>query len=260
MSTHSRTVVTVAAIGVIAVIAVVVMVVLSPRVTAPRDDSQGPPEPPGPDYALAADPPPVAAERTRRGVAGLADAAWVDRVSAASGIPARVLAAYAGVAIAKADEMAACGLGWTTLAGIGLIESDHGRHGGSSVGEDGTVSPPIFGIALDGSASSHIPDSDDGKVDGDAKFDRAVGPMQLIPQTWRNWHVDANGDGKEDPQNIDDAVLATANYLCRASGDMGDRAGWRAGILAYNSSNSYVQSVANAANRYAVDAGDFALP
>ncbi|MBB5633405.1 membrane-bound lytic murein transglycosylase B [Cryobacterium mesophilum] len=259
MSTHSRAFVTVAAIGVLAVIAVVVMVVLSPRVTPPGG-APGPSEKPGPDYALAADPPPVAAERTRRGVAGLADAGWVDRVSAASGIPARALAAYAGVAIAKARAMPACGLGWTTLAGIGLVESDHGRHGGSSVEEDGTVSPPIFGIALDGSASSHIPDSDGGTFDGDAKFDRAVGPMQLIPQTWRNWHVDGSGDGKEDPQNIDDAVLATANYLCRASGDMADRAGWRAGILAFNSSNAYVQSVANAANRYAADAGDFVVP
>lgn len=260
MSTRSRTFATIAAIAVLAVIAIAVMVVLSPRVAQPGDSGQGPSEPPGPDYAVAAEPPPVASEHTRRGVAGLVDAGWVDRVSAASGIPARALAAYAGAAIEKAKAMPACELGWTTLAGIGLVESDHGRHGGSSVGEDGTVTPPIYGIALDGSASSHIPDSDGGKFDGDTKFDRAVGPMQLIPQTWRNWHVDGSGDGKEDPQNIDDAVVATANYLCRASGDMGDRAGWRTGILAYNSSDYYVQSVANAANRYAADAGDFALP
>jgi membrane-bound lytic murein transglycosylase B len=175
-------------------------------------------------------------------------------VAAASGIPARALAAYAGVAIAKAKEMPACGLGWTTLAAIGLVESDHGRHGGSSVGEDGTVTPPIFGIALDGSAAAHIPDSDGGAIDGDADYDRAVGPMQLIPQTWRNWHVDGSGDGVQDPQNIDDAVLATANYLCRASGDMASREGWRTGVLAFNGSDSYAQAVADAANRYAAAA------
>lgn len=150
--------------------------------------------------------------------------------------------------------MPTCGLSWTTLAAIGLVESDHGRHGGSTIGADGTVFPPIFGIALDGNAASHLPDSDGGTIDGDAEFDRAVGPMQLIPQTWRNWHADGNRDGVEDPQNIDDAVVATSNYLCRASGDMVSRDGWRAGVLAYNGSGEYAQSVANAANRYAADA------
>lgn len=147
--------------------------------------------------------------------------------------------------------MPSCGLGWTTIAGIAFVESDHGRHGGASVGEDGTVTPPIFGIALDGESAAYIPDSDGGVIDGDAENDRAVGPMQLIPQTWRNWHVDGNGDGVEDPQNLDDAVVATTNYLCRASGDMVDRAGWRAGIGAYNSSDAYIRAVADAANRYA---------
>jgi membrane-bound lytic murein transglycosylase B len=235
------------------VLAVAVAVVLAPRIPALLTPPS-PAESPSPDYALTVDPPPAAAEPTRPGVAGLVDAAWVARVSAASGIPERALAAYAGAAIAKARAMPSCGLSWSTLAGIGLVESDHGQHGGSTVGEDGTVTPPIFGIALDGSAASHIPDSDNGKVDGDAEFDRAVGPMQLIPQTWRNWHTDGSGDGVEDPQNIDDAVAATSNYLCRASGDMVSRAGWRAGVLAYNGSDAYAQSVANAANRYAADA------
>ncbi len=228
-------------------------VLLAPRIpSAAPSVSQSP----GPDFAVPAETPPAAAEPTGPGVAGLVDAGWVAKVSAASGIPERALAAYAGAAIAKSRAMPTCGLGWTTLAGIGLVESDHGRHGGSSVGADGTVTPPIFGIALDGSASSHIPDSDGGLLDGDPNFDRAVGPMQLIPQTWRNWHTDGNGDGVEDPQNIDDAVVATSNYLCRASGDMVSRDGWRAGVLAFNGSGAYAQSVANAANRYAKAAAD----
>jgi membrane-bound lytic murein transglycosylase B len=78
--------------------------------------------------------------------------------------------------------------------------------------------------------------------------------MQLIPQAWRNWHVDAGGDGVEDPQNIDDAVTAAANYLCRASADMSRAEGWRAGIAAYNASGVYRQTVADAANRYAASA------
>lgn len=228
-----------------------VFVLLTPRMSGSGfDRTPGLAPTQGPDYALLVAAP-TAAVAHSGGVASLVDAEWVARVSAASGIPSRALEAYAGAAISKEQAMPSCGLSWTTLAAIGLAESDHGRHGGSTVGVDGTVTPPIYGIALDGDATAHIPDSDGGAIDGDAKFDRAMGPMQLIPQTWRNWHIDGNGDGIEDPQNIDDAVVATSNYLCRASGDMVSRDGWRAGVLAYNSSDAYAQTVANAANRYA---------
>ena len=184
------------------------------------------------------------------GVADLVDARWVRQAADATGIPERALAAYAGVAIRKTLEMPTCGLSWNTLAAIGDTESDHGRHGGSSVGADGTVTPPIYGIALVGGATDTIPDSDGGEIDGDPEWDRAVGPMQLIPQTWRNWHVDANGDGVEDPQNIDDATTATANYLCRASGDMATEMGWSAGIAAYNSDPAYIVKIAAAGSAY----------
>ena len=74
--------------------------------------------------------------------------------------------------------------------------------------------------------------------------------MQLIPQTWRNWHVDAGGDGVEDPQNIDDAAMAAANYLCRSSIAMDTEDGWRAAVSSYNSSESYLRKVAAAAVAY----------
>ena len=45
--------------------------------------------------------------------------------------------------------------------------------------------------------------------------------------------------------------MATANYLCRASGDMSTEKGWRAGIAAYNSAASYIAAVASAADEYA---------
>jgi membrane-bound lytic murein transglycosylase B len=98
-----------------------------------------------------------------------------------------------------------------------------------------------------------IPDSDGGAIDQDAAADRAVGPMQLIPQTWRNWHADGNGDGIQDPQNIDDAVMATTNYLCRASSALDTQTGWRAAISAYNSAGSYIGKVARVAVAYNAD-------
>ena len=201
-------------------------------------------------WAPAASPPVIAATATGPGVAGQVDAEWLATTAERTGIPVRALAAYAGVALEKASAMPSCGLSWNTLAAIGFAESRHGSHEGSSLGADGTVTPGIVGVALAGGDTEHVADSDGGAIDGDADYDRAVGPMQLIPQTWRNWHVDASGDGVEDPQNIDDATLATANYLCRASGDMTTESGWRAGIAAYNGAESYMRAVASAGVEY----------
>ncbi len=55
--------------------------------------------------------------------------------------------------------------------------------------------PPVRGPALSGGAFSAIRDTDGGRYDGDPVWDRAVGPMQFIPGTWRIWGADGNGDG-----------------------------------------------------------------
>ncbi len=238
----------IAAIGILVLAGLSIAFVLAPRSAVEIDDEDAPP---AATWAPAAEPPALAAIATGPGVAGLVDADWLAATAERTGIPARALAAYAGVALAKAAAMPSCGLAWNTLAAIGFAESRHGSHDGSSLGADGTVSPGIFGVALAGGDTEHVADSDGGTIDGDPDFDRAVGPMQLIPQTWRNWHVDAGGDGVEDPQNIDDAVMATANYLCRSSGDMTTESGWRLGISAYNGAESYLRAVAAAGVEYA---------
>ena len=202
-------------------------------------------------FATAA---PVTAASASAGPAlsALADPAWVASTAKATGIPPRALAAYAGVAISF--ETRTCGIGWNTLAGIGEIESRHGTIFGGSIMADGSAKPPIFGIPLRGGAVANIPDSDKGAIDGDATIDRAVGPMQFIPEAWRNWHADGNADGVEDPQNIDDSTLAAAGYLCRAGGKALDtESGWRQAVLAYNGSNQYLADVIRYATGYADD-------
>ncbi len=220
---------------------------------APRGGFGGLPaaEEPLPSWAPPAEPPVAATVPTGPGIAGLPDPDWLAATAEATGIPERALAAYAGAAILKAQTMPECRLDWATLAGLGATESRHGTHGGSRLDEGGTATPGIFGVALDGDGVALVPDSDGGEIDGDAEADRAVGPMQLIPEAWRNWHVDGGGDGVEDPQNIDDAVLAAANYLCRASAAFDTEEGWRAGIRSYNSPERYLGTVAQFAIRYA---------
>ncbi|MET4780995.1 membrane-bound lytic murein transglycosylase B [Glaciihabitans sp. UYNi722] len=189
------------------------------------------------------------------GVAGLADPRWIASTSKATGIPQRALRAYAGVAIQVADAGTGCSIGWNTLAGIGEVESHHGTIFGGTLNAAGNATPAIFGVPLDGGSFAKVPDSDGGAIDGDPTIDRAVGPMQLIPNSWQNWHTDANLDGVEDPQNIDDATMAAAHYLCRAGGQqLGQEAGWRKAVLAYNGSGAYLTNVIRHATEYAKEA------
>ena len=211
-----------------------------------------PPEPlPAPTAVAQVDAAPRLAVAVGPGISGVIDPEWSSRMARATGIPERALLAYAGAAISANEFKPGCGIGWNTIAAVGEVESDHARHDGSTLDASGTAVPPIFGVALTGGETARIVDSDGGAIDGDAEYDRAVGPMQLIPQSWSNWATDGNGDGVNDPQNIDDAAFAAANYLCRASDNrMSEPEGWLVGIAAYNSAEEYLRAVAVAAQRY----------
>jgi len=178
------------------------------------------------------------------------DPAWAARTSAATGIPVRAVLAYGSAALTIGSQQPGCHLSWNTLAGIGSVESAHGTHSGARLLASGTSVPAIRGPALNGNGVGTIRDSDDGAWDGDRSWDRAVGPMQFIPGTWRRWGTDGSGDGVADPNQIDDAALTAGRYLC-ASGSLASVDGWRSAILSYNHSDAYVNSVAAVANRYA---------
>lgn len=80
--------------------------------------------------------------------------------------------------------------------------------------------PPIRGVRLDGSGGTlRIVDNDEDVTDEDG-VTRAMGPMQFIPETWRLYAVDAHNDGRVSPDNIDDAALAAAGYLCWRGKDL----------------------------------------
>jgi membrane-bound lytic murein transglycosylase B len=170
---------------------------------------------------------------------------------AANGIPNVALNAYRVAAARMSSAQPSCGIDWSLLAGIGRVESNHGRYGGAALQSDGTATPKILGPALDGVQFAYIADSDDGMWDGDTSYDRAMGPMQFIPTTWRAYAVDADGNGNGDPFNINDAALAAANYLCTAGGDLRTDAGQRRAVFAYNHSDSYVNQVLALARAYA---------
>lgn len=178
---------------------------------------------------------------------------WAREQADALGIEATALQAYGYAAAVLARSAPECGIGWTTLAGIGSVESGHGTHRGAHVDADGAVRPPIIGVALDGTrGNAEIRDTDGGRLDGDTTYDRAVGPLQFIPETWKRWGVDANGDGVIDPQNIDDAALTAARYLCSRGGDLTSAGGWQQALYAYNQSRSYMRVVRDRAAAYSI--------
>lgn len=149
------------------------------------------------------------------------------------------------------------GLPWQVMAGISKAESNHARHGGAAVELDGTVRPPIIGIALDGTnGTARISDTDDGQWDGDSVWDRAVGPFQFIPSSWRIFGADVNNDGTADPNNVFDAVAAMRRHLC-PNGQIVDI---EAAILSYNRSDEYVALVLDWARRYTGPLASAAVP
>lgn len=183
------------------------------------------------------------------------DAQWLTHAAAQTGIPARALEAYVAAAGAANDSAPACGIGWNTVAAIGFIESGHGTHGGGALTAAGQASRPIVGPSLDGDGFAAIADTDAGALDGDARWDHAVGPMQFIPSTWRLYGRDGNGDGKADPFNIDDAALTAASYLCAHGRDLTTAEGWTDAVYSYNQSDTYVGHVRDRATAYAAQAG-----
>ena len=178
------------------------------------------------------------------------DETWLEQTSTASGVPVTALRAYA-----RAELMAprGCGLGWTTLAGIGWVESQHGLLGGRVLLLDGRSSEPILGPALNGVGNvMAIPATRESRRwHGDKVWDHAFGPMQFISSTWVTWQSDGDGDGLSDPNDLDDAAYAAARYLCAGERDLTTPAGWTAGILSYNNARSYLDAVHVAATAYA---------
>ncbi|MXM63937.1 hypothetical protein GR925_10875 [Streptomyces sp. HUCO-GS316] len=160
---------------------------------------------------------------------------------AGAALPAGVFAAYRRAEARLASEAPGCRLKWQLLAAIGQVESGQAR--GGRVTADGTTVTPILGPVLDGGAFAVVRDTDGGAYDGDAVYDRAVGPMQFIPSTWARWGADGNGDGRADPDNVFDAALAAGRYLCAAGRDLSDPAGLDRAILGYNHSEAYLRTV-----------------
>lgn len=174
---------------------------------------------------------------------------WLTHTATEAGIPEVALRAYARAQLMVPKT---CKVGWTSLAGLGWVESQHGTVGGRVLGADGRPSTPILGPALDGTTFAAMPATPQSTaLDGDTTWQHAVGPMQFIAATWSRWASDGDGDGVADPQDIDDAAYAAARYLCAGGYDLTTASGWARAIFSYNHTQQYVDQVWSAAIAYA---------
>lgn len=166
---------------------------------------------------------------------------WVAQTAARSGISETAIAAYGAATLRIAQEQPSCHLGWTTLAGVGTIESGNGTTGKRRLLASGLATSPISGPALNGAGGYAA------IRNGAGGWASALGPMQFIESTWARWGADGNGDGVADVHNIFDAAVAAGRYLCAGGRNLATADGWTAGIYSYNHDVAYVHNVYAAA-------------
>ena len=181
--------------------------------------------------------------------------AWAQQTGTKAGIPVVAVQAYGYAELVLGRTTPSCHLSWTTIAAIAKVATSHGSANGAVLNVDGSVAPPIFGLPLDGKGGrQEVRDTDQGALDGDTQFDRAIGPLQFLPQPWTAISVgngvDADNNGVSDPNDIDDASLAAARYLCQGGRDLAKPDAWWDAILSYNAIRPYAQKVFEAANDY----------
>lgn len=161
--------------------------------------------------------------------------------AAHSDLPALALEAYQRAAGEQGIRTPGCHLPWTLLAAIGQVESHHAKNG--ALTSEGFTTSRILGPVLNGQPFAALPDSDRGTYDGDTTWDRAVGPMQFIPSTWKRWATTTRPTLDADPNNIFDATTTAASYLCAGNRDLKDPQQLSRAIFSYNPSEAYVRDV-----------------
>jgi membrane-bound lytic murein transglycosylase B len=172
-------------------------------------------------------------------------------------IPAIALSAYRNSERMMAAAYPTCGVSWNLLAGIGRIESLHAN--GGATDSRGTAVQPIYGPTLDGTLPGNeviVQSRNANRV----TFARAMGPMQFLPGTWSRYASDGDGDGKADVQNVYDASLAAARYLCSGGLNLRDPSQVMTAILRYNNSIAYARNVLGWAAAYATGVVPVDLP
>jgi hypothetical protein len=166
--------------------------------------------------------------------------------------PAAAVAAYQRAATVI-DAAAPCNLDWLVLAAIGRLASNHGQGDDLShrITVQGRIRPVLVGRPLNGRGGrSQVSDTDAGELDGNPRWDAPLGPMGLLPGTWSQVAVDADGDGVRNVQDLDDATLGAAVLLCASGKDLAHAKALRRSLRAYDATPHFARTVRRLVDEY----------
>lgn len=170
-----------------------------------------------------------------------------------TGIPPVVKSAYVAAQSYLASSDPSCHLSWADLAAIGQLESGQAQWDGTRLAPNGDTYPVILGPPLDGSGGTAVLASPGGSLfDGGGPYERAIGPMQLLPATWLSVAPMLPPGMARDPSNVFSAATAAGIYLCRAAGPQGlqSPSGLQRAYQSYNHSRSYVLGAMSLARHF----------
>ena len=164
----------------------------------------------------------------------------------AAGLNAVLAAAYQQAADEAPQRVPACtGMTWQILAGVAQVESDQAA--GHQIAADGEITPPIVGPALDGSGTG----GNTTVVHDGSGYAHALGLFQFLPSTWAADGLNGRGTAAPpDVQNVFDASLTAAVYLCGTGRDLTQPTQLHDAIYSYNHSDAYVDQVEAAINQF----------
>jgi hypothetical protein len=166
-------------------------------------------------------------------------------------IPARALAAYQRSETIIGRAAPDCAMDWQLLGAIAGVLTGHGEADGEyALDDDGLVQPSIIGPPLLDSDEEEVADTDGGLLDEDPFRDRPVGPFLFDPAVWTVVGVDADGDGRRDPQGIDDAALAASVLLCAGGNELVDEEASRAALTRFGIEDETADQVLITAEEY----------
>lgn len=160
-------------------------------------------------------------------------------------VPQQALAAYQRAATVLAEALPTCHLDAGLLAGIGKVETDHGRVGAWRLGPAAVMRPYLFGAPVPDPAHPVPPlaDTDGGAWDRDPVADHPLGPLQIAPSLWQQVAVDGDGDGLRRPFDLDDAALALGVALCAHGADLATPTDRTAALRTLNDRSVYLKAV-----------------
>jgi cell wall-associated NlpC family hydrolase len=149
-------------------------------------------------------------------------------------------------------EDPSCRIPPALFVGLGRMMSNHGEPDVSAMTPSGRSIEMLRGLV-----GAPVPDTDLGLLDGNAEADVRIGPMQLLPAHWSEFHHSETVAALT-PNWIYASSVATGAMLCSATDDLTTDSGIHRALVSFTGNPSLARAVMGIA-RHATRATDLQL-